>query len=288
MAEERTIQNLYKFLYPIFPMIESRNANKKLRVKLENGTGILAYMENADQVTTDQLKAQYDDTVHMKNKLEDKAKTNVMGITIAVTLILGAPNMMDAILKKYPFVAFGWLVFALLMGSVLYLIIAGILSIKVLVAENVLYTIDFSNIVRGGEELKLDCDKRTAQNRTQNLIRNNYIYASYGCVRNALICLFIVLLVSTIPVNTFSTDVGQNRMDSPYSIVYSSNTVNCIGNIATQDSIESLILKAIENHPFEDAGSIVGIIDSTNNLFIQYTLTGETATVNLIEPYLLP
>lgn len=40
MAEERTIQNLYKFLYPIFPMIESRNANKKLRVKLENGTGI--------------------------------------------------------------------------------------------------------------------------------------------------------------------------------------------------------------------------------------------------------
>lgn len=288
MAEERTIQDLYRFLYPIFPMIESRNANNRLRVKLTDGTGILAYMEDADQVTTDHLKEQYDDTIHMKDKLEDKAKTNVMGVTIAVTLILGASNMMDAILKKYPFVAFGWLAFSLLMGSIVYLIVAGILSIKVLVAENVLYTADFSNIVRGGEQLKLDYDKKIGQNRTQNIIRNNCIYASYGCIRNALICLFIVLLASTIPVNISSTNIGQSKKDSPYNIVYSSNTVDCLGNIATQGSIESLILNAIENHPFEDSESTVGIIDSTNNLFIQYTLTGKTVTVNLIEPYLLP
>lgn len=287
MAKERTIQDLCRFLYPIFPMIESRNANKKLRVKLMDGTGILAYMENADQVTTDHLKEQYDDTIHMKDKLEDKAKTNVMGVTIAVTLILGTSNMMGAILKKYPFVAFGWLAFALMMGSIVYLIVAGILSIKVLVAENVLYTTDLSNIVSGGEQLKLDYDKKIAQNRTQNLIRNNCIYASYGCIRNALICLFIVILASTIPVNISSSNIGQSKKDTSYNILYSSNTVDCLGNIATQDSIESLILNAIETHSFEDSEGTVGIIDSTNNLFIQYTLTGKTVTVNLIEPYLL-
>lgn len=289
MAEERTIQNMAcTFLNSVFPMVESWCANKKLRVKLADENGILTYMENADQVTNDHLKEQYDSTVHMKDKLEDKAKTNVTGITIAVTLIMGASDMMDAILKKFPIAAFGWIALVLLIGSIAYLIIGGILSIKVLVAENILYTVNFSNIVSGGGELKLSYDKIIAKNRTQNLIRNNYIYASYGCVRNALICLFVVLLAATIPINTSSTNFGQSKTDSPYRILYSSNAIDSLENIATQDGIESLILTAVENHPFEDSESTVGIVDSANNLFVQYTLTEEAIIVNLVEPYLIP
>jgi len=288
MAEKGAIHKLYAIESLIFPMIESRKANKKLRAKLTDESGILAYVENADKVTVEHLKEQYDDTVHIKDKLEDKAKTNVMGITIAVTLIMGASNMMNAIIKKCPIVVFELIAFALLIGSVAYLIFAGMLSTKVLVAENVLYIVDFSNLVDGDEELKLDYDKKIAQNRTQNTIRNNYIYASYGCVRNALICLFIVFLASTIPINVPSISTERSERGCPYNIVYSSNSIDHLGNIAAKDNIESLVLDAIGNYPPENLGNTVGIIDNTNNLFIQYTIAEDTVTINLIEPYLTP
>ena len=289
MSKEKTVcTNLWVLIGFAFPMLESWYANKKLRAKLVDESGILAHTENADKVTLANLKEQYDDTIRAKDKLEDKAKTNVAGVTIAVTLIMGASNMLGSILKKYPISIFKWGTFLLLMGAIAYLIIAGILSIRVLIAENLLFTITLDSIIAGDDKLKMNYDKSIAKNRTQNLIRNNCIYASYGCVRNALVCLFIIFLASTIPLNmspNSSEQYGGRRM---YDIVYSSKAVSSLGDIVIQDRIENRILVAIEDHPSQSSDSTVGVIDMTDQLFIQYTLTGKTVTVNMIEPYLTP
>ena len=85
-----------------FPLYDNWKVNKKLREKLENEEGILPYIENADKVTVKHLEKEYENTIYTKDKLEDKAKTNVAGITIAVTLIMGASGLLDTVIKKYP------------------------------------------------------------------------------------------------------------------------------------------------------------------------------------------
>ena len=64
--------------------------------------------------------------------------------------------------------------------------------------------------------------------------------------------------------------------------------ISALGDIVIQDRIENRILAAIENHPPKNSDRTVGVIDMTDQLFIQYTLTGKTVTVNMIEPYLTP
>ena len=67
----------------LFPMYANYKTNKSLRQKLEvNDVGILSYMDNAEDISTESLKQEYQETLRIKDKLEDKAKTNVVGITI--------------------------------------------------------------------------------------------------------------------------------------------------------------------------------------------------------------
>lgn len=272
----------------IFPLYDNWKTNKKLRDKLKNEEGILPYIDNADKVTIEQLKEQYDNAVWTKDKLEDKAKTNVAGITIAVTLIMGASGLLNTIIKKYPIPLLQWVSFILLMISIAYLIIAGILSIRVLVAENVFFTVNLSCIAEGGEKLKKAYDKRVGQNQNQNLIRNNYIYSSYECIRNALICLFAIFLLSSIPISFVLDEKNRKIDDSPYDFVYSAETISKLENGVSQRAIEEAILYATDNYISQDNSEAIGIIDSTQELFVEFSITDDTILVKMIKPYVAP
>jgi hypothetical protein len=272
----------------VFPLYDNWRVNKKLREKLKNEEGILPYIENADRVTTEQLKKEYDNAIWTKDKLEDKAKTNVAGITIAVTLIMGASGLLDTVIKKYPIPELQWTSFVLLLLSIAYLIIAGILSIRVLVAENVFYTVDLSCIADGGESLKKAYDKRVGQNKNQNLIRNNNIYSSYECIRNALICLFAIFLLTSIPVAPGADETNWRINDSPYTFVYSAETIPKLEDGISQRAVEETILYAMENYISEDTVDVIGIIDDKQNLFIEFSLANETILVKMIESYVTP
>jgi len=181
----------------IFPFIANRNDNQKISRK--DPGNILDAIDNPDAISIDILKGLYSDAIHQKDKLEDKAKINVAGITIAISLILGASNFLKVISEKYNCSIFSWIVFILFVVAVLYLLIAGILAIKVLIHENVVFVVDLKSFAADIAVLRQDYGKRISQNRNQNLIRNNSIYTSYECIRNALICLFILLVFSAIP-----------------------------------------------------------------------------------------
>ena len=174
-----------KIFNAIFPMIANHKANKILRKKMspknESGediesAGILAYIENADKLTLEILKEQYEHTFKTKDKLEDKAKTNIIGITISITLIVGASGILTSIAEKFYVSFISWFSFLLFMFSTIYMLIAGILVIRVLINENETYVVKLSSLASGGEILRNDYDKCIAQNQMKNTIRNNYAF----------------------------------------------------------------------------------------------------------------
>ena len=94
----------------IFPMVANFQANKKVREKLhpknEAGTyiepeGVLYCIENHDRISIEVIEEQYDDAFRTKDKLEGKAKTNIIGVTISITLIMGASGVLSVLNEKY-------------------------------------------------------------------------------------------------------------------------------------------------------------------------------------------
>lgn len=199
----------------VFPMISNCQANANLRKKIhpkdENGQNIepesiLSYIENSDLINLDILKGWYDETFKAKEKIEDKAKTNIIGISISITLIMGASGILSVLNNKYPSPAVSWVAFVLIVVSIIYMLTAGILIIRLLTNENEIYMVTLSELASGGEILRDQYGKRISQNQNKNVIRNNYLFTSYECIRNSLVCLFVILILTTIPINLKSED----------------------------------------------------------------------------------
>ncbi len=277
-----------------FPFIDNYKANKILRQKLsrEPPHSILDGIDNTSEIGIDTLKGQYADTMHTKDKLEDKAKTNLVGITIAVTLIMGASGILAAIYEKYSHPIFSWIAFLLLIVAAIYMILAGVLATKVLIDENTIHVVSLKSFAAGEAALREDYGKCISQNHKQNLIRNNSVYTSYECIRNALICLFAVLVLSAIPyaaTESSVTDTPCINDFSEYSFVYSSSALDCVKDYDVQNSVEIAIKQAIDSGVLnEDKTTPIGINDSKNALFIKFSIENNIITVWLVESYATP
>lgn len=274
-----------KILELVFPMIYNHKTNGMLRNKLKNSTvnSVFNDIENPESITTDILKDEYLDTLKIKDKLEDKAKTNVVGITIAITLIMGASSIITSIDKKFDNKMIQWCAFVLFCVAVLYMLYAGIVAIKILINENEIYTVQLNNIANE-EKLRNDYDKCIVNNRIKNLIRNNGVYTSYECIRNAFVCLFFVLLLSIFPyaLKGSSTSIIENQ--NSYTYTFSENAINYLGN----HDVKRYVEKVVENeicHPGVEENQVIGIIDDDSHLFIKFKCDGELINILLIESY---
>lgn len=288
-----------KIFDAIFPMIANRNANKilleKMSPKNESGediksVGILAYIENADKLSIDILKEQYEYAFKAKDKLEDKAKTNVIGITISITLIIGASGILSSIAEKFqnPFVI--WFSFLLFIISVTYMLIAGILVIRVLINENEVYVVKLNSLANGGEILKNDYDICIARNQAKNTIRNNYVFTSYACIRNSLICLFAILLFVAIPFNWSNKYTSEvlTQSSQAYSFAFASPAVDYIKENDVRNVVEVAIINAIEHSGQNEYDGTFGIVDVNSKIFIKYKVLENYIQILLIEPYITP
>lgn len=278
----------------VLPFRDNYEANKILRKKIscECPQSILDDVDNPNAISIDTLKGQYADAMRAKDKLEDKAKTNLIGITIAITLIMGASGILATVYEKYTHPIISGIAFMLLIFATAYMISAGVLAIKVLIDENKVYGINLNCFSAGEGALREDYGKCISQNHNQNLIRNNYIYTSYVCIRNALICLFAVLILSAIPyaaTESSATDKAYINGFSEYSFVYSSSAVACIKDHDVQDIVEIAIKQAIDSGVLnKDKTALIGINDSNNSLFIKFSMDNSVITVWLVEPYTTP
>lgn len=281
----------------VFPMISNCQANANLREKIhpkdENGQdiepeSILSYIENSDRINLDILKDRYDETFKTKEKIEDKAKTNIIGISISITLIMGASGILSVLNNKYLSPAVSWVAFVLIVVSIIYMLTAGILIIRLLTNENEVYMVTLSELASGGEILRDQYGKRISQNQNKNVIRNNYLFTSYECIRNSLVCLFVILILTTIPIDLKSDDISDNALyqSETYSIMYTSSAVDYIQKHDAQSIVERSIFEAVERIEKNNNAQALGIIDEKNHLFIKFRVIDDTIEILLIEPYI--
>jgi hypothetical protein len=269
----------------IFPLIGNIQDNKKIKNKLDlldSGKADLEYMKEYNTLSIDQLKDFYNDTFEIKNKLEDKAKINIVGLTISISLILGLSNLITEINESFGMNWITIIVIILSFFSFGYMVTAGILSMAVLVKENSVYKIWPKDLLLGEEKLKEIYALNTEMNINKNIIRNNYTYTSYECIINSLICLSIIFLLSLLPINDHQLNhLSYSANDSDryinYKIIYTENsTIEC--HKINKDTLEEMVTDIISRSndyikTVKDASEIK-IADKKNRIYIKFIKLG--------------
>ena len=271
-------------LEQIFPTFYARRANKLLKNKINSADNQsnVPYMDNIDDISIEYFKEKYNETFEIKNKFEDKAKTNVIGITIAITVIMGASGLTGSLINKYSSVVLHWISFSILLLAIIYLLLSGIQAIKVLFQENTMSTVDLSDISKDENKMKEKYDDCINRNINRNISRNNIVFSSYICIRNALICMMALFCLITIPLPSLQPH-GSNACMIPLnesSISYSS-TINIPDGISITDINESVIQDKTGRKAVED-GSEYGFINLDKKYYVQYKCFGSDIIIERV------
>lgn len=189
-----------KILGILLPFYDNFKALKKIEDRQQNILNInyfddkitKEFSDVVDQYNFRTIKELYKLTIEGKSKLEDKAKTLVVSVTIAVPFSINGINVVNKI-EDESIRNLCSLIFIL---AVSFMIIAGILSIKVFTEQIKLYTVNETK-----RELYFEYKRAIILNRLSNVIKNNYIFTSYECLRNSLILVIIFCIIVLFFVN---------------------------------------------------------------------------------------
>lgn len=207
-GEKNSKKNYFvRAIYEVFPHIPKNRANKSIRKKLEGIGELLPYDDNLsiikdfkspEKIGADLLKGMLEDNKHRMERLEDKAKVQIAGITIAISIMFGvAGNIKDI---AHNSTCFKWVAFTVLIASVVYMFSAGLEAINMLTNKNVFYYLPYNISERTEEEMRQSYNAVIAKNQLQNTIRNNEISTSYALMRNAILLLIVVFIAWIIPI----------------------------------------------------------------------------------------
>ena len=255
----------------VFPTIINHIKIKKIRSKINSSAGLDCPSNEIDinKLLLSDLEKLYESDLKIKDKLEDKAKANIIGVTIAVTLIMGAYTLVQSIYAKSGSMYLIWLSFVLFVLSVIFMLEAGMHAIHVLTAENIVYN---PSISAPYESKKSDINLQIGLNRAQNLIRNNYIYTSYICMRNSLICLFLVMIFAIFPIKG-----GSHCNYTHGNFFFSEQAMTYMDNESERNKVEDFINNNLENGDYS-------IVDFEDYYYLKYNVEDGTVRVILVEP----
>lgn len=274
---------MFKFLQSIigqvFPSVSMIKANKQLKEKINSAESQSnrAFMDNFDQIPIENFRQKYAEAFEVKNKFEDKAKTNVIGITIAITVIMGASGLTGSLISKYSCVALHWVSFIILLAAIIYLLVSGIDAIKVLFDENAMSTVGLPDLAADDVDTKEKYDNCTNRNINRNIIRNNIVYSSYICIRNALICMMVLFILLSIPLTTAKSKNDNIVVSSDSSISYSSTII--IPDEIDVTDINNCVIQDREDRDSIDDGIIYSFVNTNKNFYVQYKCFGSEIIV---------
>jgi hypothetical protein len=284
-----------KLIEIIFPLYANYIANGKVRKRIDN---LIKRQNSPDEDTTESVvdevdievyREMYHDTFKIKDKLEDKAKTNVVGVTIAITLIMGASGVINTIYGKFSIPTIKWIAFGFLSAAVIYMIAAGLLAIRVLITDNKMFFVNLESFATGDQTLSQEYNDCIKLNKHQNTMRNNTVFTSYECIRNSLVCLFLILILVSVPIISPTSNEAQERnigkvSNEEYQFLYSAKAVDSIKSSDIQDVVEETIIRDIYRDIDKiKSASEIGIADVPNKIFIKYSYNDDTINVLLIE-----
>lgn len=222
----------------LFLVFKANRTLKKKIIKLSerNDDSLLEYANNYNELSIDELKLYLEDTKEIKKALESKSQYSLIAISVSTSLIVG---LSSAILKmSYSndlSRILGQVITFFSFAAVLYLIIAGILSLVCIGDYNVIYKI--SPVELKSSSLKRMLSFDIELNNNYNSIRNNLMNTSYSCIKKSLISLGL-LFICIIFLN------GINYQSNEFASIIIDNEVS-----AQKDSIKDINseLTEIEN-----------------------------------------
>lgn len=203
---------LGKLAYWLFPYLEMRRANKKIVMKSndlkrnieKNDNYLSPYMQSFEGIPIEEVEKIYNSILFNRKSLEEKAKVNVIIVTIAVTVVLGLLSILFTFQEKMPnnlmFNAFLTFLFIL---SLIYLITGSIISLATLNSgeskeifnmspEDYQYLAGITDKTKKEKEMGYLYSRYTELNMTVNWKINNYMSCTYSNIRNALLILGII------------------------------------------------------------------------------------------------
>lgn len=194
----------------IFPMINNSKCETKLREKETKLISIdseniytydLEYIKFDEKSDLNPVKIEYENSLLRFKQFEEKAKTNLIAISISATITLGLINPIIDIYQKYQNIYITIIIFLISILTVGFMLYGGVESLKVIMDKNIIYKIDISSLSESEESLKKIYGFYGELNEINNSVRNNYINTSYKCMRNALILLILIFLLGILPIN---------------------------------------------------------------------------------------
>jgi hypothetical protein len=206
---------MLRFLDWFFPLILMVSANNNLNKDIEtikknvedDDNYLTPYMKVFQNIKKEEAQKLFDKVLTHRKTIEDKAKSNILVVTISVTVILGLSNYFFGLKDKLNSTPVFLILGILFAVCLIYLTIGAILSITTLSAGELKETYDLSQ--EDYEYLGKQTDKKIKEKETIfylsfyselnikiNLKINNYVSSTYAFLRNSLVTLCIIGVVS--------------------------------------------------------------------------------------------
>lgn len=195
------LQDVIPHLYAHF------SANKKIGKKIQDMESKLNetmfgddYEDDELENLSSELKRYQEKERNQRDRIDDKAKASLFIIALTITLIIGSLNFINGIGKQnIPFVLFGILIL-----GVIYLISAGIASIKAFNVREFHDIYFFQGIEKDNAKYKLIDKKKEVNllhsyielNQERTRISTNYVYSTFIDIRNGLILVALFFITA--------------------------------------------------------------------------------------------
>ena len=161
--------------------------------------------------------------------------------------------------------------------------IAGYISISTLAAENIIHRPLIEDSSLSEHDLKSKYYLSNKLNIDLNIKRNNYLYASYICIRNALILLIILFGIIAFPINSISY-TEKNKVLSTGSFLYSENSTSFINKNTNFSQFENDLKANIDLVSLNDGEKSAFVIESLK-IFVKIAKENNMILVLQIESY---
>jgi hypothetical protein len=216
----------YKFNYfeklvliPLFPLYKTENANKKIfndiqSLKQQNKLSKNgSYMGNYIGLSLTDAKAYLESTLDKKKNLEERAKSHILGVTIAVTLVTVLCKLLvDLNLMNY-LIGYKLVLFIISLYVIVQMALSGLSSMKIISDITIQYELFPDDTNLPDNELLDLIALDTELNVKYNIIRNNYLSSSYESIKKSLIGLVSLFIIMTFPINAIENDCSLKKND---------------------------------------------------------------------------
>ncbi len=167
--------------------------------RLEKSEPALAYRDDGrSQLPENVLMRHLEEELTLRTAIEEKAKTNVLGITLAfsamfagVALISSNSTVSGSCIEWWV-----WVLLALLIIGVLFLLAGGALALSALrIAKIYTWTLEDDAKHTAAETRAVRILWYVELNREGTRLKTNQVDASYSCIRNGVMALAVAAIV---------------------------------------------------------------------------------------------